>query len=98
MITQKLRCSKTDDITDEPFNSLLQRYQKALEESSKRGSEFVFNIVDPLYYKLQKISLKRGVSDISTLVWLRNKRATINPKNKNDDSCFQYALTVALNH
>ena len=25
-----------------------------------------------------------------------NKRATINPKN-DDDNCFQYAITVALN-
>ena len=29
--------------------------------------------------------------------WLKNKKATINPKN-NDNNCFQYALTVALNH
>ena len=29
--------------------------------------------------------------------WLINKRATINPKNK-DDKCFQYSITVALNH
>ena len=28
---------------------------------------------------------------------LKNKKATINPKN-NDDNCFQYALTVALNY
>ena len=28
--------------------------------------------------------------------WLKNKKATINPKN-NDDKCFQDALTVALN-
>ena len=27
----------------------------------------------------------------------KKKKATINPKN-NDDRCFQYALTVALNH
>ena len=27
----------------------------------------------------------------------KNKKAAINPKN-NDDKCFQYALTVALNH
>ena len=27
----------------------------------------------------------------------KNKKATINPKN-NDDKCFQYALTVALNY
>ena len=26
-----------------------------------------------------------------------NKRATINPKNK-DNKCFQYSITVALNH
>ena len=29
--------------------------------------------------------------------WLKNKKATINPKN-NDDKCFQYAVTVALNY
>ena len=29
--------------------------------------------------------------------WLKNKKATINPKN-NDDNCFQYALNVALKH
>ena len=28
---------------------------------------------------------------------LKNKTVTINPKN-NDDKCFQYALTVALNY
>ena len=27
----------------------------------------------------------------------KNKKATINRKN-NDDKCFQYAITVALNH
>ena len=29
--------------------------------------------------------------------WIKNKKATIKPKN-NDDKCFQYALTVALNY
>ena len=28
---------------------------------------------------------------------MKNKKATKNPQN-NDDNCFQYALTVALNH
>ena len=28
---------------------------------------------------------------------VKNKKSTINPKN-NDDNCFQYTLTVALNH
>ena len=62
-----------------------------------RVSEFVFDNVDSLYYKLHKISLNRGGSYIDSPKWLKNKKATINPKN-NDDKCFQYALTVVLNH
>ena len=49
-------------------------------------------------YIFQKISLKRGLSFVDSPEWLKNKRATINPKNKKDNSCFQYALTVVLNH
>ena len=62
-----------------------------------RGSEFIFDSLDALYYDLNKISLSRGGSYIDSLIWLKNKKATINPKN-NDDKCFQYALTVALNY
>ena len=51
-----------------------------------------------LYYDLNKISLNRGGSYIKSPEWLEDKQATINPQNKNDDKCFQYALTVALNY
>ena len=59
--------------------------------------DFVLDNVDSLYYKLHNISLNRGGSYIDSPEWLQNKKATINPKN-NDDKCFQYALTVPLNH
>ena len=85
--------NETDQIIEGLFDSLLQRYQKGLEESMK-GSEFVFDNVDSLYYKLHKISLNRRGSYLDSLQWLRNKKATINPTN-NDDKCFQHALTVA---
>ena len=88
--------SETDEIIKELFKSILQRYQQGLEESM-RGSEFIFDSLDALYYDLNKISLSRGGSYIDSLIWLKNKKATINPKN-NDDKCFQYALTVALNY
>ena len=55
-----------------------------------------FHCVDSLYYKLHKISLNRGGSNIDSLKWLKQKKATINQKN-DDDKCFQYAITVALN-
>ena len=88
--------SETDEIMKELFKSTVQRYQEGLEESM-RGSEFIFDSVDALYYDLNKISLNRGGSNIDYPKWLKNKKATINPKN-NDDKCFQYALTVALHH
>ena len=55
------------------------------------------NSVDALYYNVNKISLSRGGSYIDSLKWLKNKKAAINLKN-NDDKCFQYASTVALNY
>ena len=74
----------------------MQRYQKGLQEKMI-GSDFIFESVDLLHYHLHKTSLKRGKSYIKSPEWLRNKGATINPKN-NDENCFQYATTVALNH
>ena len=63
-----------------------------------RGSEFVYDSVDVSYYNLNKVSLSRGGSYIDSPKWLKNKKTTINPQNKKDDKCFQYAITVALNH
>ena len=52
--------SEADDIIDEIFKSLLQRFQDAKEKSNKRGSDFVFESVDLLFYSLHKTRLRRG--------------------------------------
>ena len=62
-----------------------------------KESKFVFDSVDLWHYKLDKIKLNREGSRIDSPEWMKNKKATINPKN-NDDKCFQYALNVALNY
>ena len=64
--------NKIDEIIEEFFESLLQRYQKRLEESI-RGSEFVFDSVDLLYCKLHEICLNRGGSYIDSPECLKNK-------------------------
>ena len=87
--------NEKDEIIEKLFESLLQNYQKDLEESM-RESVFVRDSIKLLYYHLQKIGLKRGGSYIDSPKWLKNNKATINPKN--NDNCYQYALTVALNH
>ena len=62
-----------------------------------RGSEFVFDYVESLNYIFQKVDLKRSGSYIETPEWLKNKVGTINYQNE-DDKCFQYAITIALNY
>ena len=94
--TEIMMGKKTDGIIEELRKSLLKNYKKDLKKPM-RESEFVPDSIDLLYYHLQKIGLKRGGSYIDSPEWLKNKKATINTEN-NDDNCFQYALTVALNH
>ena len=67
--------NETDQIIEKLFESFLQKYQEGLEQPMK-GSEFVFDSTDLLYYKLYRISLNRGGSYIDSPKWLKNKKAT----------------------
>ena len=50
-----------------------------------------------MYCKSHKVNFKPGGSYIDSLVWTKNKKGTINAKN-DDDKCFKYAATIALNY
>ena len=68
-------------------NKLLKWYTKIWEKvTSLMNIEFDN---EPVYGDNDKY--------IKTPKWLKNKKATIDPKN-NDNKCFQYAVAVALNH
>ena len=84
-----------DDIIEQFFQSLLQKYEENLQNKMK-GSDFEFDGVNFLYYEFNKTSINRGGSYIDSPKWLKDKKSIINPKN-NDNKCFQYALTLALN-
>ena len=61
-----------------------------------RGSDFIFNGVNYLFYDFNTITISKGGSYIESPKWLKDKKCTINQKN-NDNKCFQYATTLALN-
>ena len=88
--------NEVDEVIKDLFDSLKNTYQNNFE--SMKGSEFVFDYVQLLYYKRHKINLNCGGSYKDSPDWIKNKKATINPINKKDNKCFQYAVTVALNH
>ena len=61
---------EADQVIEELFNYLLQRYQKGLGEKM-RGSQFVYDSIDLLHYKLHKLGLNRGGSYIDSPEWLK---------------------------
>ena len=79
----------------ELFDSLKNRYQN--NQESIRGSEFVCDYVQLLYYKCHKVNPSRGATYIDSLDWIKIKKVTIKPITKKDNKCFQYVITVALN-
>ena len=84
----------TDDIIRELFRSFLHNYQEELKII--KGSDFVFESVELMDYKLHRVRLRRGRSYVKSPEWLANKKATINPKNKNDDECLQWSTMIRL--
>ena len=60
--------NETDEIIEKLVESLLERYQKGLQEKL-RGSEFLFDSIDLLHYKLHKINLNCRGSHIDSPEW-----------------------------
>ena len=83
-------------VVDDLFKSLLDDYRFSLRTKMKKSS-LTYDRVRAFYYKLHKISINRGGgSFIDSRDWIKNKKATMNPKNKNDDQCMQYAIVALL--
>ena len=87
--------SETEEIVEKLSRSLLQRYQDNLNEKM-RGSDFIFNRVNYLFYDFNRLSISKGGSYIESPKWLKDKKYIVNQKN-NDNKCFQYAIILALN-
>ena len=54
-----------------------------------KGSKFIFDCVNLLYYKYHKINLNLSGSYADFPDSIKNKKAAINPINKKENKCFQ---------
>ena len=78
------------------FELLPNLYQISWETSAK-GSDLNINCIYLLCYKCQEINPNYSGSYISSPDQIKNKKATVNPNDKNDNKCSQYT-TLKLNH
>ena len=86
----------TNAIIREIFRYFLHNYQQELKII--KGSNFVFQSVDLMDYKLHRVLLNRGASNIKSPKRLENKKAVINPKNGNDDEYSRWSIICASNY
>ena len=84
--------------TNYVIEKLLQRFQNSQETSNERGSEFIPDSVELLYYDFQRIDIRRAESYIISPDWITSKKATINPKNEKHNKCFQWSIIAELNY
>ena len=65
--------SDATDVTDKLFNSLCSRCKENLETSMK-GSDFIFDSVQLIYYKCHKVSFIHGGSYFGTPDWKKKQQ------------------------
>ena len=87
----------TSNIINELIKFFLSNYQKE-EQILRNGRNYIFESVGILCIHFHNIKLKRRSSCMDSPRWIKNKKATINPKKIKDNKCFQYSLTVTLHH
>ena len=63
---------EVDEVIKELFDSLKNRYQNNLE--SMKGTEFVFDYFQLLYYKCDQINPNSAVSYRDSPDWIKNKK------------------------
>ena len=69
--------SEAEEIMEKLIKSLLQKYQDNLQNKMK-GSDFIFNGVNYLFYDFNRITISKGGSYIESPKWLKDKKCTIN--------------------
>ena len=60
-------------VVDELLESLRSRYQENFETSMEK-SEFIFDSVQPMYYKCHKVNFRRSSSYIDFPDWIKKKK------------------------
>ena len=63
--------SETEEVTEKLIMSILQKYQDNLQNKMK-GSDFIFNGINYLYYDLNRITISKGGSYIESPKWLKD--------------------------
>ena len=81
---------------DEIVNEMFPHMKTHTENPALRESRFRFDEVLFLDVSFHQLNLTRGSSCLPLPSWIVKQKAVNNPKNENDEKCFEWAFTAAL--
>ena len=90
--------SDTKNVIDTPCNAILNRIQQAIEASNERRSGFTHESVALMYCYCQRIGVRRSEWYIMPPDWIVSKKATLNPKNVNDNESLKWLIIAGLSY
>ena len=92
IITLQIKSENTTDI-DEIFDQSIKKHETHSE--SLKYINFKPEGIESMIYNFTETIISNTF--IESQEWIKNKKCTINPQNK-DNKCFQYSATISLNH
>ena len=81
----------------ELIQRMLAHIKTQVENPRMLESGFTLDKIMHLYINFHRLVLTRGGSYIELPKWIKNKKAVINPQNK-DEECFKWAIITTLYH
>ena len=98
--SDNIECLPSDN-TDEVLDELITSLRKSYDEEilfCRTSSNYAYESIENLDMHFNKIDLSRASSFLPTYEWIRNKKCTINPQNKNGIYWFKYSIAISLYH
>ena len=80
------------------MNKMFAHMKTQVKNPALENGRFVFDRVLFLDVKFHRLNPTRGSSYLPLPDWIANKKAVINPKNKEDEECFKWAAIAALRY
>ena len=80
------------------YGDAVNKIQESIAKFQMLGSNWRFRSVDKLDINTKIYEPLRGDSYIPLPNKLENKKAIINPQNEEDEECFKWSITIAVNY
>lgn len=87
-----------DSNIEEVLENMFAHVKTQTKNPALPGSGFSIDRIMHLDIDFHQLELTHGGSYIDLPVWIKKKKALINPKNKKDEECFKWAVIASLHH